>query len=170
MRGVIAINGAKNAALPALAATLLTADECTLNNVPDLADIETMADLLRALGAVADQGDENVEAPLKELGHARLGADDLHLGLHPEILGHVAAEIDLVANHVAARGVEIPERLERIQNAADDGPPVPDVVKSLGLGADRRGHEAEASGGNGAQGCSHGDPPWIMRVIDCGSC
>jgi UDP-N-acetylglucosamine 1-carboxyvinyltransferase len=47
----VTIGGAKNAALPALAATLLTADECVLNNVPNLADIATMADLLRTLGA-----------------------------------------------------------------------------------------------------------------------
>ena len=51
LTGEVRIGGAKNAALPALAATILTADECVLNNVPDLADIATMADLLRALGA-----------------------------------------------------------------------------------------------------------------------
>jgi UDP-N-acetylglucosamine 1-carboxyvinyltransferase len=51
LRGSVHIGGAKNAALPLLAATLLTADECTLTNVPDLSDIHTMVDLLRALGA-----------------------------------------------------------------------------------------------------------------------
>ncbi len=51
LRGSVTIGGAKNAALPALAATLLTADECVLNNVPDLADIGTMIALLRSLGA-----------------------------------------------------------------------------------------------------------------------
>lgn len=51
LRGTVTIGGAKNAALPALAATLLTGDECVLNNVPDLADIRIMVDLLRALGA-----------------------------------------------------------------------------------------------------------------------
>jgi UDP-N-acetylglucosamine 1-carboxyvinyltransferase len=51
LRGAVTISGAKNAALPALAATLLTADECVLNNVPDLADIGTMLALLRSLGA-----------------------------------------------------------------------------------------------------------------------
>jgi len=51
LRGAVAIGGSKNAALPALAATLLTDDECVLNNVPDLADIGTMLDLLRSLGA-----------------------------------------------------------------------------------------------------------------------
>ena len=51
LQGSVRIGGAKNAALPLLAATLLTADECTLTNVPDLSDIHTMVDLLRALGA-----------------------------------------------------------------------------------------------------------------------
>jgi UDP-N-acetylglucosamine 1-carboxyvinyltransferase len=51
LRGSVRIGGAKNAALPLLAATLLTADECTLTNVPDLSDIHTMVELLKALGA-----------------------------------------------------------------------------------------------------------------------
>jgi UDP-N-acetylglucosamine 1-carboxyvinyltransferase len=54
LRGSVTISGAKNAALPALAATLLTADECILSNVPDLADIGTMLALLRSLGAEAE--------------------------------------------------------------------------------------------------------------------
>jgi UDP-N-acetylglucosamine 1-carboxyvinyltransferase len=54
LRGTVAIGGSKNAALPSLAATLLTADECILTNVPDLADIGTMLDLLRSLGAEAE--------------------------------------------------------------------------------------------------------------------
>jgi UDP-N-acetylglucosamine 1-carboxyvinyltransferase len=51
LRGTVTIGGSKNAALPSLAATLLTADECVLTNVPDLADIGTMLALLRGLGA-----------------------------------------------------------------------------------------------------------------------
>jgi UDP-N-acetylglucosamine 1-carboxyvinyltransferase len=51
LRGTVTISGSKNAALPALAATLLTPEECVLNNVPELADIETMIALLRSLGA-----------------------------------------------------------------------------------------------------------------------
>ena len=51
LHGAVTIGGAKNAALPALAATLLTGDECVLTNVPDLADIGTMLALLRSLGA-----------------------------------------------------------------------------------------------------------------------
>ena len=51
LTGSVVISGSKNAALPALAATLLTEDECVLRNVPDLADIQTMVALLRSLGA-----------------------------------------------------------------------------------------------------------------------
>jgi len=51
LRGEVVISGAKNAALKALAATLLTSDEVVLNNVPMIADVLSMADLLRALGA-----------------------------------------------------------------------------------------------------------------------
>ncbi len=51
LRGDVSISGAKNAALKAMAATLLTRDEVVLNNVPMLADVLSMAELLRAFGA-----------------------------------------------------------------------------------------------------------------------
>lgn len=51
LRGAVQIGGAKNAALPILAATLLTADTCVIENVPDIADIRVMLDLLRHMGA-----------------------------------------------------------------------------------------------------------------------
>jgi UDP-N-acetylglucosamine 1-carboxyvinyltransferase len=50
LRGAIAISGAKNAALPLMAASLLTDKPLTLINIPHLADISTMADLLAQLG------------------------------------------------------------------------------------------------------------------------
>lgn len=46
LKGSIEISGAKNAALPLLAASLLTEDTLTLTNVPYLADVVTMANLL----------------------------------------------------------------------------------------------------------------------------
>lgn len=54
LNGEVRIGGAKNAALPLLAATLLTSEECILNNVPNLSDIHTMVELLQALGAEAE--------------------------------------------------------------------------------------------------------------------
>lgn len=50
LRGEIQISGAKNAALPLMAASLLTEDRLTLGNLPHLADISTMAGLLAQLG------------------------------------------------------------------------------------------------------------------------
>lgn len=49
--GEIPISGAKNAALPLMAAGLLSEDGLTLENLPDLADIASMAALLEVLGA-----------------------------------------------------------------------------------------------------------------------
>ena len=64
LRGRIQASGSKNAALYALAAPLLTADAVTLHNVPQIADIGEMGELLRALGASVDidGGDVTVHA------------------------------------------------------------------------------------------------------------
>src|SRR3954466_16108037 len=48
--GKIPISGAKNAALPLLAAALLPSGASTYKNVPQLADVRTMAKLLHMLG------------------------------------------------------------------------------------------------------------------------
>jgi len=59
LKGEVAASAAKNAALPALAAALLTPQPVTLTNVPDLGDVRTMLKLLQTLGAtVARQGRE----------------------------------------------------------------------------------------------------------------
>jgi len=50
LEGVIPIGGAKNAALPLMAASLLTSETLILENAPDLADIATMANLLAQHG------------------------------------------------------------------------------------------------------------------------
>jgi UDP-N-acetylglucosamine 1-carboxyvinyltransferase len=50
LRGEVSVAGAKNAALPILAAALLTDGELHLSNVPQLADVATMARLLRGMG------------------------------------------------------------------------------------------------------------------------
>jgi UDP-N-acetylglucosamine 1-carboxyvinyltransferase len=50
LAGTIHVSGAKNAVLPILAGTLLATDSWTLFEVPELADVETMCELLRYLG------------------------------------------------------------------------------------------------------------------------
>lgn len=60
LSGAIQIHGAKNAALPILAACILASGSYTLTNVPNLLDIDTMLRILRALGCRADQQGETV--------------------------------------------------------------------------------------------------------------
>lgn len=50
LSGEISVNGAKNAVLKAMAASLLFADEVVLKNVPDIEDVSRMEELLSALG------------------------------------------------------------------------------------------------------------------------
>lgn len=60
LHGTISVSGSKNAALPILTASLLSAQPLTLENVPLLEDIETMKDLLASLGvSIEDHLDEN---------------------------------------------------------------------------------------------------------------
>ncbi|MGD0144467.1 MAG: UDP-N-acetylglucosamine 1-carboxyvinyltransferase, partial [Rhizomicrobium sp.] len=54
LKGEIAISGAKNAALPLMAACLLSDKPLVLTNMPWLADIAFMADILRGLGVEAN--------------------------------------------------------------------------------------------------------------------
>jgi UDP-N-acetylglucosamine 1-carboxyvinyltransferase len=54
--GTVRISGAKNAALPAMAAALLTEDPVILENIPQVRDIETTRKLLVAMGAEVELG------------------------------------------------------------------------------------------------------------------
>ena len=51
LKGTVKINGAKNAVLPIIAATLLVDGVSTIRSVPNLRDVNVMSDLLRYLGA-----------------------------------------------------------------------------------------------------------------------
>lgn len=59
LHGEVFISGAKNAALPIMCASLLSAEPLQLSNVPDLHDIATMRKLLQQMGVVVEvQGEE----------------------------------------------------------------------------------------------------------------
>src|ERR1700730_8319348 len=60
LRGEIPTNGAKNAALPALAAALLTEDPVTLKRIPRVRDIRTMQRLLVDIGSKAEVDGETL--------------------------------------------------------------------------------------------------------------
>jgi UDP-N-acetylglucosamine 1-carboxyvinyltransferase len=59
LHGEVMVSGAKNAALPIMAASLLTAEPCVIRRVPNLSDVHFMGQILASLGAtVRLQGDE----------------------------------------------------------------------------------------------------------------
>lgn len=67
--------GNKNAALPALAAALLTDEPVVLENVPRIGDVQTMLELLRSLGAEAGwEGDNSVRIRAHDLGSGDVDA------------------------------------------------------------------------------------------------
>jgi UDP-N-acetylglucosamine 1-carboxyvinyltransferase len=79
LRGKIAIGGAKNAALPIMAAALMVEGDTVLQNVPDLADVRHMQLLLRRLGVSCSRTEKG----------------DLHLRVEDEMNTH--AEYELVS-------------------------------------------------------------------------
>ncbi|WP_338825310.1 UDP-N-acetylglucosamine 1-carboxyvinyltransferase 1 [Moorella humiferrea] len=76
LEGAVTVKGAKNAALPIMAATLLASEDCTLNGVPNLQDVATMAAVLHSLGLKIERR-----------------ADTLHLRPAEAIVPEVPAEL-----------------------------------------------------------------------------
>src|SRR5436853_4543061 len=60
LSGTVTPAGNKNAALPALAACLLTEEEVVLRNIPRIRDVEAMVELLEHLGVDVEWREENV--------------------------------------------------------------------------------------------------------------
>ena len=56
LEGSVEVRGAKNAALPQIAAALLSAEPLELANVPDVSDVASMLALMRVFGVQTDHG------------------------------------------------------------------------------------------------------------------
>ena len=67
LKGEVKISGAKNAALPLMAATLLTDQECVLRNLPNLSDVRFMCRILESLGAEVKTGRGTVRVRAKKI-------------------------------------------------------------------------------------------------------
>lgn len=57
LQGEVSVSGAKNAALPLIAASLLTGEEVLLENVPQVGDVRTILNLLRRMGVQVERKD-----------------------------------------------------------------------------------------------------------------
>ena len=96
LTGIIPISGSKNAALPLMIATLLTADKVTLQHLPRIRDVWVLADILRDLGAVIDW--EHATSGLAQLQTSHIKQDKLN---HP-MMGSMRASF-LLAGPLLAR-------------------------------------------------------------------
>src|SRR5882672_7012170 len=67
LHGEVQINGAKNAVLPIMAATLLTAEPCVIHRVPKLSDVKFMAQILTWLGAKVEVDGNTVRVQAKKI-------------------------------------------------------------------------------------------------------
>ncbi len=72
LRGEARVGGSKNAALPILAATLLTDKKCVLKNVPDIEDVHTMLAILKALGSEVNFRNHTVAIQTRKIQHDAL--------------------------------------------------------------------------------------------------
>lgn len=59
LRGELTVSGSKNAALPIVSAALLAEGPCTIENIPNIADVQSMLDILKKLGANVEELDRN---------------------------------------------------------------------------------------------------------------
>ncbi len=95
LSGTLRVGGAKNAALPLMAAALLTDEPVTLDDVPDLADIANMQRLLAELGCASDRSGRSLtlHTTNPDLRHARY-----------DIVRTMRASIGTLGPLLAARG------------------------------------------------------------------
>ncbi len=75
LKGTVQISGAKNSALPILAGALLAEGPCTFSNVPDLADIRAMTDLLGDLGAEVSREGREAKSEAEANGNTNTNGD-----------------------------------------------------------------------------------------------
>src|SRR5215472_1415944 len=96
LSGSVEVEGNKNAALPLLAACLLTREECVLTNVPRISDVEVMARLLLDLGAdVQGIGSSTLRVRCPEV---LTGEPD------PSLVGRLRGSVLLLGPLLARRG------------------------------------------------------------------
>lgn len=96
LSGMTTVDGNKNAALPLLAACLLTDQECVLHNVPQIRDVEVMANLLVGLGATV----EGLGGPTLRIRCARVTTDEPD----PRLVGMLRGSVLLLGPLLARRG------------------------------------------------------------------
>ena len=120
LSGSVVPAGNKNAALPALAASLLTDQEVVLRNVPRIRDVEAMIELLVRLGVKAEWREENVVS---------LRADEVtSTAVDPELAERIRASF--LRRRAAARALR-PRRHAAARRRRDRPPPARPALRRL---------------------------------------
>ena len=70
LKGEVSVSGSKNAALPILCATVLAGEPCRIENLPDIEDVNSLIEILTAMGAVVTKPQDGVAiidpSPIRE--------------------------------------------------------------------------------------------------------
>ena len=121
LRGEVSVSGAKNSVLKLMAASLLAVGKTTIKNVPDIADVEIMADLLTRLGCTVNHTGDllTIDVPQEPLHRADY-----------DLVRKMRASINVLGPLVARVG------------AADVALPGGDAIGSRGLDFHIKGLEA----------------------------
>jgi len=140
LSGTVEVEGNKNAALPLLAACLLTTEECVLHNVPRISDVEVMAKLLLDLGAEV----EGIGSPVLRVRRPVIVKDEPDGALVGRLRGSVLLLGPLLARRGRARlaqpGGDFPARRTISTHL--------DALMSMGARVvDGPGHELEVPDG-----------------------
>jgi UDP-N-acetylglucosamine 1-carboxyvinyltransferase len=96
LSGTIAVEGNKNSALPLLAACLLTDEECVLENVPRIRDVEVLIELLTGLGATVS----GVGTPTLKIQCQHVSSDTPN----PALVGRLRGSVLLLGPLLARKG------------------------------------------------------------------
>ena len=140
LSGAVEVEGNKNAALPLLAACLLTTDECVLTNVPRITDVEVMARLILDLGGQV----EGIGSATLRVRCPDIVKDEPDAALVGRLRGSVLLLGPLLARrgraHLAPPGGDFPARRTIITHL--------EALESMGVRkAEGSGHVLEAPDG-----------------------
>jgi UDP-N-acetylglucosamine 1-carboxyvinyltransferase len=96
LRGTLRVSGAKNAALPIMAAALLADGPSVIEDVPDLQDIQSQIDLLKMLGADVERSGSAVRIEVKDTSNSHAPYD---------VVRKMRASICVLGPLLARRGI-----------------------------------------------------------------
>jgi UDP-N-acetylglucosamine 1-carboxyvinyltransferase len=72
LEGKIKVGGAKNAALPMIAAAILTKEEVVLSNVPNIRDVRNISEIMKAMGAEVEFSDNSLKICCEKIDPAQV--------------------------------------------------------------------------------------------------